>query len=732
MARIQVFQGGNVGADVGIGARFRAADYGPSAVGEALEQIGKAGAEATQKADEIADIDAKIEANKLATEHTLLVRDIGQRVKQTLGEGAEGAAQQGIADLTRGTEEIIGRASPRAKRLLQSELVNRNALASDSYIDHGFQQKVSAFETSSAARIGKILEDAADEPDETKALAIMEPIKAINRERRTFFGKDAAWELLEDRKSISTFFRSRALKMAVGPTGSSAMAIEYATRNRTYLTDDDYNAIVTAYSDNALDEIADHIIDGAPLPSATTNPASEGGRKLDPVAYFQSWMVPHEGSAYVTDSNGYGVKYGFNEQSFPGVNVKGLTLQSATDLFVRTKWRESGAENLPPALAAVHMDTFFLNEKKATEILRQSGGDVDKYLELRSSFLNGLVAANPQKYGKYQKAWTNRTNDLRQFAARQGTDGTPVGDAIGPDTSLEDWKSQIMARTDIGGALKHKLIQRAEARRADARQEQAIVEQDAGGKLAVAAAGLGDSFTDVKQLPQDAWLRASPTTKAQYIAAAKSNKENKPLSPAVAAQIGFLRTFSPASLADPKVQAQLSARGVPQRTIAQLAEEGGRARGSIAGAKTDPIERGTLESLARPAFEAAGFRLWTTEQGDEKSKRKGLTAAEQRDDAMRTIQLLNYLETESNAWAIANPGKKADTQTMQRWIGTALIRTLPNKPFGAQTDQEVIQTFGQNNYNQTINILKRNGIPPTPKNVADYMRRKFMLDHGLR
>jgi hypothetical protein len=731
MARVQIFQGGNVAPAQTTDARFRGADYGPSGLGEGLQKLGAGLAEAAQKSDEIADINAHVEANRLAVEHTELVKGIGRTVKETLGENADVAAHQGAADLDKGTKDILGRASPRARLLLENEFSQRNAVASDSFLDHGFQEKVTAFESSSIARIDNLLEDAADEDDEAKALTIIQPVKDIIAQRRRFFGRDAAWEMTEDHKYVSGFFKSRALKLANGQNGSANAAIEYATANRRYMSDGDYNAVVSAYSDNALDELADHLIDGAPLPSATTS-ETETGRKLDPVAFFQSFVVPHEGSAYVVDSNGAGVKYGFNEKSFPGVNVKGLTLQGATDLFVRSKWRESGAERLAPALAAVHMDTFFLNEKKAKQILRDSGGNVDRYIELRSQFLDGLVRSNPGKYGRYEKAWRNRTHDLQQFAARQGTDGSPL--PVGPDTNLQDWKDGVMARTDIGAALKHKLIQRAEERRSDARQEQAIVEQDATGKLAMAAANLGDNFTDVKQLPQDAWLSASEQTRAQYINAAKTNKEQKPLKPELAAQIGFLRTFSPQSLADPKVLTKFSAQGVPQRVITQLAEEGGRAKGTIAGAKPDYADRGVLESLARPAFEAAGHRLWTTEAGDKRSKKKGLTAAEQRDDAQRSIQLLNYLETESVAWSLANPGKKADTKTMQQWIATSLIQTtgVPGRPFGTLTDHEVINTYGQRNYNGAVQKLRAAGLDPTPANVANYLRRFQQRSHGLR
>ena len=731
MARVQLFEGGNIQYGGVTSARFRPADYGPSPFAEGLKGLGKMGSEAVQKVDEIQDVQARIEANRLAVEHTKLAGTIDRRVRETLGEGAHAAAESGAQDLEKGTAEILGRASPRARMLLQNEVAQRNVAKADGFYTHGFREQTAAFETSSQAKIDNILELASQEEDEGKALSILAPIREINTERARFFGRDVVWQGNEDRKAVSGFFKSRTLKLAVGENGSAYAAIEYATKNREFMSDADYNAIVNAYNDNALDELAAQIVDGAPPPSATTAVTeSDDGqpqRRLDPAAYFKTWMVPHEGSTYVTDSNGRGVKFGFNEQYNPGVNVKGLTLESATQLFINNHWKRAGAGNLPPALAAVHMDTFFLNERQAGRILRESGGDVDKYLDMRASFLQSLVRQDPGKYGKYEKAWTNRTRDLRQFAARQGTDGTPLPLPVGPDSSLEAFRSEVMARTDIGLALKRKIIDRMEGRRSEARQEEQIRESSAAEQLTLQAAQLGDKFTDIKLLDPGAWMLASGTTKAQLISAAKANKENKPLSPQAAARVGFLQTFSPQALADPKVLRELGAMGVPQRMITQLAQQGGQARGTIAGAQPDYVERGTLEALARPAFEARGIRLWTT---DEKQPKK--RAAEQQEEAARALQLMNYLEVEGRAWALANPGKKADTKTIQQWVARAMVSTTATgKAFGTLNDDQVIASYGQRNVDAVRQKLRQNGLQPTSENVANYLRRLWsMTPHG--
>jgi len=736
VARVSVFTGGNVAPAQTTEARFRAADFGVSPIAEGLKAAGKALSETAARADEIADVNARVEANQLALEHTETAEQIKTRVKETLGDGADAAAQQGAADLDKATSEILGRASPRARLLLQHELRARDLSYRDSFEEHGFGEKVKAFEATSIARIDKTVQAASDEDDEEKAVAALAPIRQINEERARFFGWSKDAQDTEDRKIISNFYKSRALKKGIGEQGSAQAAIEYATAHRQYMNDDDYTAIVTAYNDSALDEVATDLIDGkGMISSTTTDTLTESGveRHLDPGEFFKSFIAPHEGSAYVVDSNGAGVKYGINEQYNPGVNVKGLTLDGAAGVFTKGSWERSGAASLSPALAAVHADTFFLNERQAKKILKESGGDVDKYIDLRRAFLNGLATSNPGKYGKYQAGWEKRTKDLEAFANRQGP-ATSNGLAIGPDTNLEDFRKAVMERPDIGLALKRKLISRAEAKRSDARQEQQIAESQAAGKLSLAAANLGDSFTSVNQLPQDAWLVASDSTRAQLTAAAKSNKEQKPWSLDLERDVSFLKTFKPQAFLDPAVQTKLAARGVTQKQMADLVALGGGAAGTAAGAKPDPADRGALESLARPAYQAAGFDFWSTETEKKTPAGKVKAAAEERDEAARRIALVNFLDNEAHAWAINNPGKKADSTTMQGWIAKSLIRVGQQgsaRPFGSLNDQEVMNAYGQKNVDTAKQRLQSVGIPPTAANISNYLRRLFARSHGL-
>ena len=79
--------------------------------------------------------------------------------------------------------------------------------------------------------------------------------------------------------------------------------------------------------------------------SATVEAVTDEGegtrRALDARAFFNAFTVPHEGAAYVIDSNGHGAKYGVNAQYNPGVDVKNLTQEGAFRIFKKNYYEKS-------------------------------------------------------------------------------------------------------------------------------------------------------------------------------------------------------------------------------------------------------------------------------------------------------------------------------------------------------------------------------------------------------
>jgi lysozyme family protein len=184
--------------------------------------------------------------------------------------------------------------------------------------------------------------------------------------------------------------------------------------------------------------------------SAPSSGAVQDG-KLDPHQFFADFVAPHEGGFNPSDANGSPTNFGINQAAHPEVDVKTLTKDQAADIFAKDYFQASGADKLPPALAAVHADTSYINPAMAKRFLTASGGDPQKYMDMRETWMKSMVAREPQKFGKYDKAWTNRNADLRQFAQQvgSGAGGGPRQIASVPDSTAAD--VDIPGNTSLGG-----------------------------------------------------------------------------------------------------------------------------------------------------------------------------------------------------------------------------------------------------------------------------------------
>lgn len=130
-----------------------------------------------------------------------------------------------------------------------------------------------------------------------------------------------------------------------------------------------------------------------------------------------------EGSALVTDANGAAVKYGVNAAYNPGIDVSNLTPEEARAIYKTNYWDAIGADKLPPVIQGAAFDTAILaGPDRAKDMLKEAGGDPEKFMDLRDQYLNSLVAANPAKYGRYAQTWAERDEALRSdIEARQGS-----------------------------------------------------------------------------------------------------------------------------------------------------------------------------------------------------------------------------------------------------------------------------------------------------------------------
>ncbi len=142
-----------------------------------------------------------------------------------------------------------------------------------------------------------------------------------------------------------------------------------------------------------------------------------------------------EGGYVANDAGAGETKYGVNKRANPDVDVKNLTPDGARDLRKARYWDAIGGDELAKRsgkLATVAYDTAInLGPEVAKRMLKESGGNADRMLELRANKYRELVAAQPQKYGQYADGWQTRLDGLR--ALDQGAAPQDLG--VGSDAT---------------------------------------------------------------------------------------------------------------------------------------------------------------------------------------------------------------------------------------------------------------------------------------------------------
>jgi hypothetical protein len=131
--------------------------------------------------------------------------------------------------------------------------------------------------------------------------------------------------------------------------------------------------------------------------------------------FYSSFVANHEGGYTENDGNGAPANFGINQGANPDVDVLALTQAKAESILYERYWLASGADQLPAGLAAVHGDTAInLGVRTANELLAQSGGDPNTYLDLRDQRYYAIASANPDKTN-YLSVWLRRDEDLRDL-----------------------------------------------------------------------------------------------------------------------------------------------------------------------------------------------------------------------------------------------------------------------------------------------------------------------------
>ncbi len=152
--------------------------------------------------------------------------------------------------------------------------------------------------------------------------------------------------------------------------------------------------------------------------------------------FYASFVAAHEGGYAQNDANGSPANFGINQGANPDIDVVSLNQADAEQILYQRYWLASGADRLPSALAMVQGDTAInMGVRAANELLAQSGGDTDTYLNLRDEKYRAIAASNPDKAG-YLPLWLGRNADLRYLVEGPNND---AGDGAGDSPAYADF-----------------------------------------------------------------------------------------------------------------------------------------------------------------------------------------------------------------------------------------------------------------------------------------------------
>jgi hypothetical protein len=119
------------------------------------------------------------------------------------------------------------------------------------------------------------------------------------------------------------------------------------------------------------------------------------------------------GTGIVTHDTGGLTKFGISQKAHPDVDIANLTQDGAAKILKSDYWDKINGDTLPAPIQHTAMDAA-VNQgvENANKWLAESGGDPEKFNQLRADHYNALAKANPEKYGKYLDGWLKRLENV--------------------------------------------------------------------------------------------------------------------------------------------------------------------------------------------------------------------------------------------------------------------------------------------------------------------------------
>lgn len=125
------------------------------------------------------------------------------------------------------------------------------------------------------------------------------------------------------------------------------------------------------------------------------------------------FVLDHEGG-YVNDPKDPGgeTKWGISKRYHPGLDIKNLTPQQATEIYYNEYWAPARCSALLYPLCLVVFDTAVnMGVSQALKYLEKTNGDVNEYIAARKQGYIERVQKSPVKQ-RFLRGWLNRLSDL--------------------------------------------------------------------------------------------------------------------------------------------------------------------------------------------------------------------------------------------------------------------------------------------------------------------------------
>jgi lysozyme family protein len=129
---------------------------------------------------------------------------------------------------------------------------------------------------------------------------------------------------------------------------------------------------------------------------------------------FIGFIFEWEGTTFENDPSdpGGATKYGIDQRSHPGVDIKNLTREGAEAIYFE-EWTVEKIESMPEGLGEVYFNACVnCGQGRANKLLALSS-DAKGFLDQQDAFYRRLVEARPNSL-KFLKGWLNRTAALRR------------------------------------------------------------------------------------------------------------------------------------------------------------------------------------------------------------------------------------------------------------------------------------------------------------------------------